>query len=454
MPLLMLACALSAAAGADASAAAPPAPAMRLHWMAPFLSGGGYCSEATEFVLGLQRNAGTAAARIQVTAEQHGDSIDMEYVQGMDAGARALLRTVLTPPEPTMAPSSFFVLEGAADAAAPPLVAVCHSEPGAWNLPRPNYMTSLCPPPNSAFVVGRTMFETDRLPEGWVDRLAHPKMDEVWVPTSFAARIFFDAGVPARRVKVVGEPVDVHFYDPERWTALPLPSAGARTFKFVSVFKWEERKGWAFLLRAYLEEFSGRDDVVLYLLCRKYHDATPIWSHIDGLAREQRGAAWRDIPDAPKLVVLDPLPQSELARLYKAADAFVLPSRGEGWGRPHVEAMSMQLPIIATNWSGPTEFMTEENSYPLPIDGMDAIPANRVFGGHLWARPSVAALRQLMRRVSSAEGREEGRRKGLQARRDMVERFSPEVMAALILSHAERIATSFTLALAVKKGEL
>ena len=31
-------------------------------------------------------------------------------------------------------------------------------------------------------------------------------------------------------------------------------------------------------------------------------------------------------------------------RLYKSADAFVLPSRGEGWGRPHVEAMSMALP--------------------------------------------------------------------------------------------------------------
>lgn len=28
---------------------------------------------------------------------------------------------------------------------------------------------------------------------------------------------------------------------------------------------------------------------------------------------------------------------------YKAMDAFVLPSRGEGWGRPHVEAMSMAL---------------------------------------------------------------------------------------------------------------
>lgn len=35
-----------------------------------------------------------------------------------------------------------------------------------------------------------------------------------------------------------------------------------------------------------------------------------------------------------------------MPRLYKAADAFVLPSRGEGWGRPHVEAMSMALPVI------------------------------------------------------------------------------------------------------------
>jgi glycosyltransferase involved in cell wall biosynthesis len=26
-----------------------------------------------------------------------------------------------------------------------------------------------------------------------------------------------------------------------------------------------------------------------------------------------------------------------IRRFYKAVDAFVLPSRGEGWGRPHVE---------------------------------------------------------------------------------------------------------------------
>ena len=42
--------------------------------------------------------------------------------------------------------------------------------------------------------------------------------------------------------------------------------------------------------------------------------------------------------------------QDELRGLYAAADAFVLPSRGEGWGRPHVEAMAMALPGADRHW--------------------------------------------------------------------------------------------------------
>jgi glycosyltransferase involved in cell wall biosynthesis len=54
------------------------------------------------------------------------------------------------------------------------------------------------------------------------------------------------------------------------------------------------------------------------------------------------------------LLLEDELPLMNLPRLYTGADAFVLPSRGEGWGRPHIEAMAMGLPTIATNWSGNT----------------------------------------------------------------------------------------------------
>jgi glycosyltransferase involved in cell wall biosynthesis len=37
---------------------------------------------------------------------------------------------------------------------------------------------------------------------------------------------------------------------------------------------------------------------------------------------------------------------SEMPNLYKSVDAFVLPTRGEGWGLPYMEAMTMALPTI------------------------------------------------------------------------------------------------------------
>ena len=51
--------------------------------------------------------------------------------------------------------------------------------------------------------------------------------------------------------------------------------------------------------------------------------------------------------------------------LYKAANAFVIPTRGEGWGMPITEAMSMGLPVIVTNWSGITAFVDESVGYML-----------------------------------------------------------------------------------------
>lgn len=48
----------------------------------------------------------------------------------------------------------------------------------------------------------------------------------------------------------------------------------------------------------------------------------------------------------------------------------MIPSFGEGWGRPAVESMAMSVPVIATNWSGPTAYLTEENGYPLAVESL------------------------------------------------------------------------------------
>eukprot|EP00656_Telonema_subtile_P027919 TRINITY_DN3012_c0_g1_i1.p3 TRINITY_DN3012_c0_g1~~TRINITY_DN3012_c0_g1_i1.p3 ORF type:complete len:111 (-),score=25.83 TRINITY_DN3012_c0_g1_i1:346-678(-) len=96
--------------------------------------------------------------------------------------------------------------------------------------------------------------------------------------------------------------------------------------------------------------------------------------------------------------------------------------------------MSMGLPLISTNWSGPTEFMTVNNSFPLEIEkNLVPLPADSAFAGHLWAQPSVTHLRQLMRKL--VNNPELGVKVGEQARKDMVEQYSPDIIAQLIAKH-------------------
>lgn len=84
---------------------------------------------------------------------------------------------------------------------------------------------------------------------------------------------------------------------------------------------------------------------------------------------------------------------TQMPGVYASVDCFVLPSRGEGWGRPHVEAMSMGLPVIATHWSGPSEFLNEENGYPLRHESLEPIPEGP-FKGHKWAKPDVTVSKK------------------------------------------------------------
>jgi glycosyltransferase involved in cell wall biosynthesis len=53
-----------------------------------------------------------------------------------------------------------------------------------------------------------------------------------------------------------------------------------------------------------------------------------------------------------RFVHLDPVPQTELARFYAEADAFVLASRQDGFGVVLAQALASGLPIICTDRTG------------------------------------------------------------------------------------------------------
>ena len=204
------------------------------------------------------------------------------------------------------------------------------------------------------FCVGRAMFETDRVPFGWVDNLQ--TQHQIWVPSNFNVFTFTRCNLDPQKLFVVPEPMNVSLYDPA--TTTPLRLSTGKRYHFLAVYAWNDRKGWDRLLRAYWEEFSAADDVCLILRTFPKHrndanfdpEASGEW-----VAMKLRGAArawFGQTPDelASVHVLATHLSERDLPRLYKAADAFVLPSRGEGWvphnARPHFALRSLSpLPV-------------------------------------------------------------------------------------------------------------
>lgn len=333
-------------------------------WCAPYLNFSGYADEARAFTLGLRERG------VDLRAEAIGDP-NPKFVAGLSPETKSALDAATRAPRPKHA------------------VHVLHV-PGQT-------MQRL---PGAGYHVARTMFETDGLPTSWVPRLND--MDEIWVPSAFNVATFRAAGVTAPMHVVPGGVHADQFVG-----AQPLPIEGLNTTVFLSVFEWSFRKGWDVLLRAWAKAFSPHDDVTLLLRCYPMSrpgvriDQHDIERQINTFLT-QLGTSRRRV--APIHVLHDHVADADMPRLYATADAYVSPTRGEGWGRPMLEAMAAGLPTIATRWSGNLEFMTDDNSLLIDVEKLEKVDQREeleFYRGQRWARPSVTHLTKLFQHVAA-----------------------------------------------------
>jgi glycosyltransferase involved in cell wall biosynthesis len=360
-----------------------------LCWLGPLWEASGYADEGRALLLALERAGyGPVARNLEAVAVEAGVSGPQR-----SAAARALRRPV---------PRGEFVL-------------VQHLPGGGQ------------PRQCSGPVVARTMFETEGLPAAWRANLY--RFDEVWVPTEWNATTFARAGLAPERIHVLPETLDFDLFAPG---CEPLPLDAPRGFVFLSNFDFTDRKGWDVLLDAWADAFAPDEDACLLLKCLGLH--VP-----EREARERIDAYLAGRRHAPIVLRMDALPGAELPRLYAAADAFVLASRGEGWGRPYMEAMAMGLPTIGTRFGGNLAFMHDGNSFL--VDG-ELVPVppeaqrhTTLYQGHRWFDPDRTALAETLRRVfDDRAGAEE---RAASARAELLERFGPKVVAARLAELAE-----------------
>ena len=273
--------------------------------------------------------------------------------------------------------------------------------------------------------IGSWAWEVERVPSEWLPLFG--VFDEIWVYSRYVADNL-TAAAPTRIVRVPLPIVEPAVDGPPPDLGVPDKFTFLFMFDFFSATK---RKNPLGLIGAFKRAFSPGEGPQLVL--KSFNgDYKP-----ERLA-QVRGAA----ADHPDIHVVDKyVTGSEKDALVAACDCYVSLHRAEGFGLTLGEAMVLGKPVIATNFSGNTDFMNPQNSYLVNWsltrvgEGGDNYPAD----GH-WAEPDLDHAAALMREVW--ENAEAARERGGRAREEMLRDWSLEAVGEIARDRLEAIGTT------------
>jgi glycosyltransferase involved in cell wall biosynthesis len=223
--------------------------------------------------------------------------------------------------------------------------------------------------------IGVATFETYDPPRHWVKILN--QNDAVIVPSTFCQEIFKNAGV-TRPIYLIP-----HCLDLSKYNSNIAPKQTNSKFRFLFIGAWRKRKGYEELLKAWCSMFSNNEHVKLVIKTDKPNKAE------------------RTVRKLTNNILIEhrKINENNMTGFIKSFDCLVLPTKGEGFGLPALQAMALGLPVIVTDYSGCTDFANNDTAFLLKPEriiikeDMDRIPQ---FMNRRWAEISVEELGGVM----------------------------------------------------------
>jgi glycosyltransferase involved in cell wall biosynthesis len=184
-------------------------------------------------------------------------------------------------------------------------------------------------------------------------------------------------------------------FDPHIANGVLLPPIKRETGAacvFFNCGKLSKNKGHDILCTAFNEAFSPAASVELWMMCDN-----PFFTEQETRQLKQ---PYLDsaMGKAGKIRFL-PRVQShaEVIEIMKQADVGVWPFRAEGWNLELLEMMAIGKQVIATKYSGATQFISTDNCFTVQPDGLEpAYDGKWFFGQGDWAKLGDDYLDQLI----------------------------------------------------------
>jgi glycosyltransferase involved in cell wall biosynthesis len=256
-------------------------------------------------------------------------------------------------------------------------------------------------------------WELPLVPRNWRPMLR--AMDAILAPTRFVQAACATA-VPAERV--LHYPQAVFLHDDVRAAREAWGVGGKRTVFIVSFDPGSDidRKNPWGAIDAFQRAFPSQEDVALLIKTKPWASVSQYVTQADEL-RAKVGS------DRRVQIVDRTLGYAEVLSLYASCDVMLSLHRSEGLGLHLMEAMSLGKVVVATAWSGNTDFMSTANSVPV---GFRLVPVRTRHSHYLpevgrkgqeWADPDVGEAAEVLRAIHADPSRR--MRLGETARVDM-----------------------------------
>jgi glycosyltransferase involved in cell wall biosynthesis len=285
------------------------------------------------------------------------------------------------------------------DAAGAPIVMPPAGVPLVLHVNAPMLPAALLRLPRGALrgrrIIGYWAWELPTVPPAW--RTGAASVHEIWAPSRFTAAAL-ETLAPGR-IRVVPHPVAARPPAPSALTRadFALPDSGFVVLTSFSLASSFARKNPLAAIAAFRAAFGDAADKMMVLkISHAEH-----WP--DDLA-----ALRAAIAGAPNIrLETRLLPEADSHALTRCADAVLSLHRSEGFGLVPAEAMLLGRPVIATDYSGTTDFIDASCGVPIPYTLIPASDPRGVFEapGAMWAEADIGAAADALRSLATDPAR-------------------------------------------------